>query len=82
MASTRKDLESPCYDVLDWLIDHPDAGAWERSAALTVREDGLHGAFQENVLTDACRSSGMREACPHADECGIDRQPAMTAAER
>ena len=71
MDSSEKELYAPCSDVLDRIIADPDRDAWSRAAARTVKEHGLQGAFQERVLADECVTSGARDACPHADECGI-----------
>lgn len=65
------ELRPPCYEVLEWIVSQPNAGGFERSAARTVMTHGLTGAYQEEVLADACEASGTCATCEYSDECGI-----------
>jgi hypothetical protein len=70
MNDKEKPLRSPCYDVLEWIVE-ADGSSVERIAARTMYENGITGDYQEQVLSAACVSCGMQDTCEYSDECGI-----------
>lgn len=71
MNGDQKKVRPACYRVLDWCVRHSDSNRWERIAAQTVREHGIHSDYQESVLSDACESCGMQDMCEYSESCRI-----------
>ncbi|WP_254840073.1 hypothetical protein [Natronomonas marina] len=69
MRSNEKGRRSPCQQVIAWRIDQPDCDEAEARKLRTIRENGVTEAEEAELLASACKTSGMRAECEHADEC-------------
>jgi hypothetical protein len=65
----EKGLRSPCEQVIEWRVNQPDCSDAEERTLRAIQDHGVTEPRQEELLATACKASGMREVCEHADEC-------------
>ncbi|RQG90337.1 hypothetical protein EA462_10205 [Natrarchaeobius halalkaliphilus] len=68
MSSNEIGARAPCQHVIEWRVNQPDCSERERRRLEAIREEGITTESQADLLAGACRDSGMRDVCEHAED--------------